>query len=65
MPTSVESQPTVDQSKRTEEVASLRLARISAFKPDESLQAVILFSLLGLMISCALICLWGAAILTQ
>jgi hypothetical protein len=50
MPTFVESQPSVDQSKRTEEVASLRLARISAFKPDESLQAVILFSLLGLMI---------------
>jgi hypothetical protein len=65
MPTFVESQPTVDQNKRTKQVASSRLARISAFKLGENLRAVILFSLLGLMISCALICLSGAAIPTQ
>jgi hypothetical protein len=49
MPTDVQDQPSVDPIKLTQ------TAKLSTFKLDDNLRVVILFSLLGLMISFALI----------
>jgi hypothetical protein len=61
MPTHVQSQP--DRIARKAAISS-QIARLLAFKLDDDLRVVILFSLLGLIISFALIWLTGAEFAT-
>jgi hypothetical protein len=54
MPTDVQNQPSIGWIRLTNKAISSQIARLSTLKLDDDLRVVILFSLLGLMISCAL-----------
>jgi hypothetical protein len=58
MPTGVQSRPTIDRIKLTKTAIRSQIERLSTLKLDDNLRVVILFSLLGLTISCALLWLF-------
>jgi hypothetical protein len=64
MLTSVQNQPTTDQTSLTRKGGSSHLARLFTLKIDENLQVVILFSLLGIIISFALMRFLGPEMAT-